>query len=507
MSTPASPPAAPETRSAPARTISDVDFYKDNGYKWDYCLVFSIKEQTEEATQFQKEWSMQKICQRLVNAGLEIKMFYSSNKDSKDPKEERMVFCKIRADLDRLKQEADRIDYKLRLDPHTLRQKVEDGWPARPAHKSEADPHQYLIQPATIEDIKGASKRSPYDNIYGKYEQDGPGAGGVHEKSEADGGVDEMLYYSWGKSATGNRQIFRSVDRIKLIMSILEAPLAVSGCKIDFDKLKRPNGPRSKPKEAAIKANYPLHDDLERNALQVEWMNPWSLPNNQPLEGIKNYFGEKVALYFGWLGHYTTWLSAPAFVGFVIQILVWKAGNPDVPALAVFGVFMCLWSTFFPRILEAPPGDLRHGVGHDRLRGRGGRAPRVRGRGDPQPNHRDPHQVVQPSGQAEKAVVFGCGHLLPHPARRRHHHRHLHLQEHNQAQLHHDLGHRGAQAGRRSQRGADPGHEYDLPDHRREPERHGEPPHGHAVRGQPHHQGVPVPVRQLVRLFLLHLLH
>jgi anoctamin-7 len=35
----------------------------------------------------------------------------------------------------------------------------------------------------------------------------------------------------------------------------------------------------------------------------------------QPLDNIKEYFGEKIALYFAWLGFYTAWLLPATLVG------------------------------------------------------------------------------------------------------------------------------------------------------------------------------------------------
>ena len=308
-------------------SISDQRFADQYGYGWDYCIVFVGQPDGLEVSDFQKQYSMEQMLQRIIDAGLEVKMFFSTDQTK--------VFCKIRAPLERLKMEADRTDYKLLLEPAVVREKIEEGWPKRPANLSDADKHVYQIQPSKIEDTKAASHRAPYLHIYGKYE--------MSEEGVSPNGVDQRLYTKYGRK----RIPFRSVDRIKLLMSIFEAPLSAKGCKFDFDKLRRPNGQRSKPSEAAIVSNFPLHDSQERRQLQKMWM-AWAVrPNGQPFDRIKDYFGEKVALYFAWLGHYTTWLCSAAFFGIVIQVIAWSEGTTDTTTIPLFGLFMCLWSTFF----------------------------------------------------------------------------------------------------------------------------------------------------------------
>lgn len=44
-------------------------------------------------------------------------------------------------------------------------------------------------------------------------------------------------------------------------------------------------------------------------------------PFAQPLRDVREYFGEKVALYFAWLGYYTVYLLFPAVLGCFMLIL------------------------------------------------------------------------------------------------------------------------------------------------------------------------------------------
>uniref|UniRef100_A0AAY4D0M2 Anoctamin n=1 Tax=Denticeps clupeoides TaxID=299321 RepID=A0AAY4D0M2_9TELE len=75
------------------------------------------------------------------------------------------------------------------------------------------------------------------------------------------------------------------------------------------------------------KAAYPLHDcrfnvkskesesSNERYLLYTEWANPLSFYKMQPLDLIRKYYGEKIGIYFAWLGFYTFMLTLAAAVG------------------------------------------------------------------------------------------------------------------------------------------------------------------------------------------------
>nr|XP_033471023.1 anoctamin-6 [Epinephelus lanceolatus] len=75
------------------------------------------------------------------------------------------------------------------------------------------------------------------------------------------------------------------------------------------------------------KAAYPLHDcrfnvkskeegcPNERYLLYEEWAHPKSFYKMQPLNLIRKYYGEKIGIYFAWLGFYTIMLALAAVVG------------------------------------------------------------------------------------------------------------------------------------------------------------------------------------------------
>lgn len=83
-------------------------------------------------------------------------------------------------------------------------------------------------------------------------------------------------------------------------------------------------------------AAYPLHEnygeieeetDCEvtptkttRQLLWDYWASPKSMLMYQPIYMVRNYFGEKLAFYFSWLGFYTTWLVLPSIVGLIVFI-------------------------------------------------------------------------------------------------------------------------------------------------------------------------------------------
>ncbi|KAE8606915.1 hypothetical protein XENTR_v10010926 [Xenopus tropicalis] len=73
-------------------------------------------------------------------------------------------------------------------------------------------------------------------------------------------------------------------------------------------------------KTQVFEAAFPLHTrkDQTREGLKKKWARWRDIIYVQPIEEIRAYYGEKVALYFAWLGWYTIMLLYAAVVGLIV---------------------------------------------------------------------------------------------------------------------------------------------------------------------------------------------
>ncbi|XP_072495672.1 anoctamin-9 isoform X2 [Notamacropus eugenii] len=92
--------------------------------------------------------------------------------------------------------------------------------------------------------------------------------------------------------------------RIRIVNFILRSK-EVDGEK--FDDLMR---------DHVFEAKFPLHEREE--CLWNSWARWRDIFQRQPIDKIRNCFGEKVALYFAWLGWYTVMLVPAAVAGLVV---------------------------------------------------------------------------------------------------------------------------------------------------------------------------------------------
>ncbi|XP_006145308.1 anoctamin-7 [Tupaia chinensis] len=109
--------------------------------------------------------------------------------------------------------------------------------------------------------------------------------------------------------------------------------------------------------EGVFTAAFPLHEgpfelpgyqvpgaDLNPRQLLYSYWACWGRWHKyQPLDHIREYFGEKVAIYFAWLGFYTAWLLPAALVGtliFISGLVTMGTNTPAEEICASGGAFL-----------------------------------------------------------------------------------------------------------------------------------------------------------------------
>ncbi|XP_062432345.1 anoctamin-9 [Rhea pennata] len=122
--------------------------------------------------------------------------------------------------------------------------------------------------------------------------------------------------------------------RIRIVNFILQNTVTP-----DLEKL------RDLMKKNVFEAAFPLHEKEEKSLfLKEKWARWRDIFCQQPIENIRGYFGEKVALYFAWLGWYTYLLGIAAVVGllvFVAGITVFSSSQVSKEICEANTTIMC----------------------------------------------------------------------------------------------------------------------------------------------------------------------
>ena len=175
---------------------------------------------------------------------------------------------------------------------------------------------QHRIRPIAIGDH---TEWSPHEHIYAKYDAD----------------PDLQPLYA---RADGLKHPFGQVDRLKLLSQLIEKGAEVAGCGVDIDKCVE---------EGDILRYLPLHDPAAAKRLERAYVRA-QLPGSQPNDLLKDYFGEKLALFYVFLCHYTSWCGWLALAGLAASVdqfvegTLATVGAEALPAVVVVWAVMML---------------------------------------------------------------------------------------------------------------------------------------------------------------------
>ncbi|CAC5402858.1 ANO4 [Mytilus coruscus] len=134
---------------------------------------------------------------------------------------------------------------------------------------------------------------------------------------------------------------FTNAQRSKIVYEILARTW------FEHDKKgKKRIGVSNMVNNGSYTAAFPLHDgryisehsilasgkDNDRHLLYETWAKPGVWYKYQPLDHVRTYFGEKIAIYFAWLGYYTSALFPAAAIGLAVFIFGLATFMDDKPS-------------------------------------------------------------------------------------------------------------------------------------------------------------------------------
>ncbi|XP_054142622.1 anoctamin-8 isoform X1 [Melozone crissalis] len=94
-----------------------------------------------------------------------------------------------------------------------------------------------------------------------------------------------------------------------------------------------------------IQQLFPLHEQRILKRLMKSWVQ--AVCEAQPLDDICDYFGVKIAMYFAWLGFYTSAMVYPAVFGSILYTFTDSDQTSQDISCVVFAIFNVIWATLF----------------------------------------------------------------------------------------------------------------------------------------------------------------
>ena len=234
--------------------------------EYDFCMIFPTNKETGGFTS-----SGIGYIKTLKKHGLELYAYRGVQSE---------IFVLIRASLENLRDYADSTNYPLLLDS----KKLEESCLAGNESKN--------IKPFKLNSSKEFSRYNAYEYIYAPYSRN----------------VNESIYAHDNNSTDP----FKELIRLKIIALIVESKPKVHGEPLKIRRYINKN--------KSLLGFFPLHNRIKTESLLKKVMPRSVMPWMLPFDELKEYFGEKIGVYFVFLGHYSYWLTLPALLGIPLQV-------------------------------------------------------------------------------------------------------------------------------------------------------------------------------------------
>ena len=164
-------------------------------------------------------------------------------------------------------------------------------------------------------------------------------------------------------------RLFASLERQRLVYSKMEAALDQGGAELDIDRLIA---------EKAFANCFPLHS-AERDELLTEWCSVlgfriWPCTKDgkrrrlwpdlglmqQPIEDVRDYFGEKIAFYFAWLEHYTQMLLWLMWASIIMEIIAATDQTAAAVTVPLYCLLVAVWTTMMAELWKRKNSELAY---------------------------------------------------------------------------------------------------------------------------------------------------
>lgn len=359
------------------RSPENVSALQDDTH-WDLCVVLStegsttkmVKEKDASGRKFEVSQSehfvrrADKLMKRIHQAGLRTCLHKSTCGN--------VAFLLIGASEERLKLQAEYLEFELPFDGEMC---LNAGLSLN-----------MMLARATME-FQQSFPRGIWEGMYGTF-----------LRNSAEVPDREKLYKTYSHPGSQSTTLFRNIDRINLIDStmILDDDLGGVGFK--------PSKYIADPDEPVL-AYFPLHDREQLKRVQQD-ISRWKVMWQFPLNSIRGYYGENIALYFAFLQFHTRMMLIPAVPGLILFVYEFLKLGPNYEFLALaYGIFVSLWSAFYIKMWSRRQNTLKQRWGMTKFEEREISRPTFKGKIVASPVDGRALEVVSPVTSAVKKFI------------------------------------------------------------------------------------------------------